>query len=79
MKSDHPDRSGKTSKQLIHLSQGSLNVPDFSMDFHTLAVDSSWNNAPLLGVFLVKYFLSEHVVILSHIYSKHTSVQCTSI
>jgi len=49
---DHPNFSGSAENKLLSLRQGGRTVADYSIEFHTLAAEARWTEAPLKAVFL---------------------------
>ena len=49
---DHPVEGWDAAKRLMSLRQGSHSVAEFSVEFRTVAVNSSWNDQSLRGLFL---------------------------
>lgn len=45
--SDHSPESQKIAERLLILKQGNLSAAEFALNFHTLAVDSGWNEPAL--------------------------------
>ncbi|KAK7878028.1 hypothetical protein WMY93_031309 [Mugilogobius chulae] len=49
---DHPIKGKEASKRLLALSQGSLSVAQYAVEFRILAAESGWDYVALQGAFL---------------------------
>lgn len=49
---DHPLQGQEAAKHLFSLSQGSLSVAKFSIEFRITAAESGWGEQELKGIFL---------------------------